>query len=125
MDLDQVYWIRLLEGVELLLEKESGLASFDAKVAPSLNGVGLIFMNSVTGSAFRSKCSNILDYNILQLLFNQKLFTKVIKNTKQGSLGFEIKSSIYREERSPSDVEGLQNCLNKISECFVRVNISN
>ncbi len=89
MDLDQVYWIRLLEGVELLLEKESGLASFDAKVAPSLNRADLIFMSSVTGSACRSKCSNILDYNILQLLFNQNIFTKVIKNTKQGcKLGF-------------------------------------
>jgi hypothetical protein len=34
---DQVYWIQFLEGVELLLLKESGLAHFVAKVAPSLN----------------------------------------------------------------------------------------
>jgi hypothetical protein len=88
--------------VELLLQKESRLASFDAKVVPSLNGANLIFMNSVTGSTCSLKCSNILHDNILQLLFNQKLFTKVTKNTKQESLGLEIKSSINREEISPS-----------------------
>ncbi len=57
---DQVYWIWYLEGVEPLLQKESGSASFGAKVVPSLNRADLSFMNSVTGSACRAKCSNIL-----------------------------------------------------------------
>jgi hypothetical protein len=48
VDLDQVYWIWYLEAVELLLQKESGSASFGAKVAPSLNGADPSFMNSVT-----------------------------------------------------------------------------
>ncbi len=60
MDPDQVYWIWYLEGVEPLLKKESGSASFGAKVAPSLNGANLSSMNSVTGSTCRAKCSNIL-----------------------------------------------------------------
>jgi hypothetical protein len=60
VDLDQVYWIRSLEGVELLLQKESGSASFGAKVVLSLNGADPSYMNSVTGSACREKCSNIL-----------------------------------------------------------------
>jgi hypothetical protein len=37
-------------GVELLLQKESGSASFGTKVASSLNGVDLSFINSVAGS---------------------------------------------------------------------------
>ncbi len=49
----------VLERVELLLQKATGLASFGAKVAPSLNGVDLSFMNSVIGSVCREKCSNI------------------------------------------------------------------
>ncbi len=60
MDLDPVYWIWFLDGVEPLLQKESGLASFGAKVVPSLSGADLNFMNLVTGSVFRVKCSNIL-----------------------------------------------------------------
>jgi hypothetical protein len=36
--------------VELLFPEESRLASFGAKVVPSLNGVDLSFMNSVAGS---------------------------------------------------------------------------
>jgi hypothetical protein len=49
----------VLEGVEPLLQKETGSASFGAKVVPPLNGVDLSFMNSVTGSVCRAKCSNI------------------------------------------------------------------
>jgi hypothetical protein len=41
VDLDQEYLIQYLEGVELLLQKESGSASFGFKVAPSFNGVDL------------------------------------------------------------------------------------
>jgi hypothetical protein len=36
--------------VELLLQKESGLASFGTKVAPSLNGADPSFVNSGAGS---------------------------------------------------------------------------
>jgi len=46
--------------VEPLLQKESGSASFGVKVLPSLTGVNPSFMNSVTVSACRAKCSNIL-----------------------------------------------------------------
>jgi hypothetical protein len=60
VDPDQVYQIGYLERVEPLLQKESGLASFGTKVAPSLNGEEMSFMNSVTGSACRAKCSDIL-----------------------------------------------------------------
>jgi hypothetical protein len=49
-----------LEGVEPLLQKESGEGSFGAKVVPSLKRADLSFMNSVTGSIYRAKCSNIL-----------------------------------------------------------------
>ncbi len=50
MDLDQEPLIQYLKGVEQLLQKEIGSASFDAKVAASLNGVDPSFMNSVAGS---------------------------------------------------------------------------
>jgi hypothetical protein len=59
VDLDQVYWIRDLKGMEPLLKKESGSASFGAQAVPSLNGADQSFMNSVTRSACRAKCSNI------------------------------------------------------------------
>jgi hypothetical protein len=59
--LDQVFRV-----VELLLQKESGLASFGAKAAPSLNGADLSSMSSVTGSACRAKYSNIL-YDTMSL----------------------------------------------------------
>ncbi len=54
------YWIWFLEGVEPLIQMESRLANFGAKLAPSSNGVDPSFMNSVTGSVCRAKCSNIL-----------------------------------------------------------------
>jgi hypothetical protein len=41
IDLDHENWILYVEGVEPLLQKESGMASFGAKVAPSLNGLDL------------------------------------------------------------------------------------
>ncbi len=50
IDPDQEYLIQYLKGVELLLQMESGSASFGAKVAPSLNGVDPSFVNSVAGS---------------------------------------------------------------------------
>jgi hypothetical protein len=70
VDPDQVYWIRVLERVELLLQKESGAASFGAKVAPSLKRVDLTFTKPVTGSVCRAKCSNILQ-DKSYLLFQQ------------------------------------------------------
>ncbi len=65
MDPDQVYWIWVLEGVEPLLQKESRSASFGAKVAPSLKRADTSFMNSVTGSVCRAKCSNFLQVNVV------------------------------------------------------------
>ncbi len=53
------YWIWFLEGVEPLIQMESRLANFGAKLVPSSNGVNPSFMNSVTGSICRAKCSNI------------------------------------------------------------------
>ncbi len=50
----------VLEGVELFLQKESGSGKFRRQVVPSFNGADLSFMNSVTGSVCRAKCSNIL-----------------------------------------------------------------
>jgi hypothetical protein len=52
--------MQFLEWVEPLFPKESGSAIFGAKVVPSFNGADLSFMNSVTGSVCRAKCSNIL-----------------------------------------------------------------
>ncbi len=49
-----------LEGVELLFHRKGGSASFGAKMELSLNGVDLSCMNSITGSTWRAKCSNIL-----------------------------------------------------------------
>ncbi len=63
MDPYQVYWIWVyfkIEGVELLVQKESGSASFGTKVVPFLQRADTSFMNSVTGSVCRAKCSNIL-----------------------------------------------------------------
>jgi hypothetical protein len=59
VDPDQVYRIRYLEGMELLLLKESGSASFGTKVALSLNGADPSFMNSVIGSACREQSAQI------------------------------------------------------------------
>ncbi len=56
-----------LEGVKPLLQKESRSASFGTKVAPSLKRVDPSFMNSVTGSVCRAKCSNILQDNSIAL----------------------------------------------------------
>ncbi len=46
VDTDQEYWIQYKEGQN----HPSGMASFGAKVALSLNGVDPSFMNSVAGS---------------------------------------------------------------------------
>ncbi len=40
----------VIKGVELTFQRESGLASFGAKVVPSLNGVDPSFTNLVAGS---------------------------------------------------------------------------
>ena len=52
MDPDQVYWIQVyfkIEGMELLVQKESESASFGAKVVPSLQRVDPSFMKLATG----------------------------------------------------------------------------
>ncbi len=62
MDSDQDYWIWVyskLEGMEPLVQKESGSASFGAKGAPSLQRADPSFMNLVAGPVCRAKCSNI------------------------------------------------------------------
>jgi hypothetical protein len=67
VDLNLVYWIWVyfkIEVVEPLLQKDSRSASFGAKVVPSLQRADLSFMNSVTGSVCRAKCSN-LSYRII------------------------------------------------------------
>jgi hypothetical protein len=50
----------VFRGGEPLLQKESDSDSFGTKVAPSLNGADPSFMNSVTVSDCRAKCSNIV-----------------------------------------------------------------
>ncbi len=50
----------VLEGVEPLIQMESRSDNFGAKLTSSLNGADPSFMNSVTGSICRAKCSNIL-----------------------------------------------------------------
>ncbi len=59
-----------LEGVVLLFHQKGGSASFGAKVVLSLNGVDLSFINSITGSTSRAKCSNILHDKPIILLAN-------------------------------------------------------
>ncbi len=49
-----------LEGAELLFHQKGESASFGTKIALSLNGVDLGYMNPITGSTCRAKCSNIL-----------------------------------------------------------------
>ena len=55
-----------LEGVELLFHQKGGSASFGAEMALSLNGVDPSCMNSITGSTYRAKCSNILHVTTLE-----------------------------------------------------------
>ncbi len=71
------YWIRFLEGVEPLIQKESRSANFGAKLVPSLNGADLSFMNSVTGSVCRAKCLNILQDNFYIELSRLQFIHKV------------------------------------------------
>jgi hypothetical protein len=54
-----------LEGMELLFHQKGGSASFDAKMALSLNGVYPSCMNSITGSTCWAKCLNILHDNMM------------------------------------------------------------
>ena len=61
---DQEYLIQYLEGVEPLLQKESGSASFGAKMVPFLNGVDLSLLNQVLDPTCRAKCSNILHHKM-------------------------------------------------------------
>jgi hypothetical protein len=53
---------------------ESRSANFGAKLVPSLNGVDLSFINSVTGSVCRAKCSNILQD--MSNKFHKKIFLR-------------------------------------------------
>jgi hypothetical protein len=53
----------LIKGVESLVQRESGSASFGTKVVPSLQRADPTFMNSVTGSVCIAKCSNILQWS--------------------------------------------------------------
>jgi hypothetical protein len=49
-----------MKGVDPLVKREKGSASFGAKVAPCLWRVDPSFMNSVTGFGYVAKCLNIL-----------------------------------------------------------------
>jgi len=49
-----------MKGVDPLVKRESGSASFGTKVVPCLWRVDLSFMNSVTGFGYVAKRSNIL-----------------------------------------------------------------
>ncbi len=65
----------LIKGVEMHVQMETGSTCFVEKVAPSLQRADLSFMNSVTGSICRAKCSNILqdtykDYTYNNLTYN-------------------------------------------------------
>jgi hypothetical protein len=105
--LDPVFW----KGVEPLVQRGSRSAHFGAKVAPSLRGrirvlwtelldlfveqsaqltlqrADLSFMNSVTGSICRAKCSNILHDNDLN---NSFIWLKVGKNTFNKNIKFML-----------------------------------
>ncbi len=49
-----------LDGVELLFHQNCGSATVGTKMALSLNEVDPGYMNPITGSTRRAKCSNIL-----------------------------------------------------------------
>jgi hypothetical protein len=63
----------VLKGVELPFHQKGGSASFGAKMVLSLNGVDPSCMNSITGSACRAKCSNIL--HDTEFVYTYKDFT--------------------------------------------------
>jgi hypothetical protein len=58
----------------MLIQKESGSASFGAKVVPSLQRADLSFMNSVTGSICRAKCSKKQFLSFLVIINKEKIF---------------------------------------------------
>jgi hypothetical protein len=64
----------VLEGVELLLQRKADPASFGTKVGPNLNGADPSFINSVTGSICRAKCSNILQDILITVRYKFLLF---------------------------------------------------
>jgi hypothetical protein len=56
-----------------LFKRESSSASFGAKVAPCLYRADPSIMNSVTGSSYVAKCSNILQDTHLLLVVKQEV----------------------------------------------------
>jgi hypothetical protein len=60
----------------------------------------------------------------LQSIYNQKLFTKDIKNAKQQGLGLEDKN-LQIKEGGALRSENMLRIANKIRECLGRVNICN
>ncbi len=82
--------------MELLFHWKGGSASFDGKMALSLNGVDPSCMNSITGSTCRAKYSNILHDRMIKKVYNIGLkykyitpkITKPIKNRLSGVLVF-------------------------------------
>jgi hypothetical protein len=57
--------------VEPLFQGGSGLANFGTKVAPSLNGADLSFMNSVAGFYLKSQVAQI-SYMILRIFMSKE-----------------------------------------------------
>ncbi len=70
LDLGLEWWKRFSK-------RKADPASFGAKVAPSLNRADPSFMNSVTGSVCRAKCSNILQDRCKTKLERIKWFWQV------------------------------------------------
>ncbi len=69
-----------LEGVELLFQQKGVSASFGTKMALSLNAVDPGWMNSITESTCRAKCSNVLHKNDLFRSFLSRLQIKPFVN---------------------------------------------
>jgi hypothetical protein len=103
VDPDQVYWIRVyfkIEGVELLVQKESGSPRFGAKVVPSLQRSDLSFMNSldlfVEQSAqisYRISTSNVVKSSvpvkasILSVIISSVVLLIVLSPTREPATG--------------------------------------
>jgi hypothetical protein len=68
--------------VELLFHQKGASASFGTKMTLSLNGVDPSYMNSITGSTCRAKCSNIFHDNCKE--FNAELSNLEVIFKKSG-----------------------------------------
>ena len=67
----------VLEGWSYFSKRKVDPASFGVKVVPSLNGADPSFMNSVTGSVCRAKCSNILQDTRIEIMVTNSSVTLI------------------------------------------------